>query len=282
MQIFEKAKKLVCGEEEVITKVKGTEKDTFMVPSTTSASNLHRVKVNENGLVECDEQCLLLKCNKICSHSVAVAEFHGVLHRFIDIFKEKKIRKINCVVDIRVPPNADTKKIKATQQRKGGPFKKNIDAHSYNQSPQTDFQKNSTKGAQVASEYISTAERESWRAQKHLEKSPSTLNATAIADNGTIQSQNYQNPFQTTNSNLQRSLYLDPTATLLTAALLNFCPPNTTKCFGCNGNIRSPPITTIPFSQNLCIISKAKRSIGRNGCCKFRSQFRLGNKADLL
>ena len=38
MQIFEKAEKLVYGEEEVITKVKGTEKDIFMVPSTTSAS----------------------------------------------------------------------------------------------------------------------------------------------------------------------------------------------------------------------------------------------------
>ena len=38
-----------------ITKVKGTEKDIFMVPSTSSTSNLHRVKTNENGLVECDE-----------------------------------------------------------------------------------------------------------------------------------------------------------------------------------------------------------------------------------
>ena len=38
-----------------ITKVKGTEKDIFMVPSTSSTSNPHRVKTNENGLVECDE-----------------------------------------------------------------------------------------------------------------------------------------------------------------------------------------------------------------------------------
>ena len=59
-----------------ITKVKGTEKDIFMVPSTSSTSNPHRVKINENGLVECDEQCLHFKCYKICSHSVAVAEFH--------------------------------------------------------------------------------------------------------------------------------------------------------------------------------------------------------------
>ena len=65
MQIFEK---LVYGEEQVITKVKGTEKDIFMVPSTTSAFNPHRVKINENGLVECDEQCLHFKCYKICSH----------------------------------------------------------------------------------------------------------------------------------------------------------------------------------------------------------------------
>ena len=90
MQIFQKAEKLVDGEEEVITKVKGTEKCIFMVPSTSSASNPHRVKINENGLVECDEQCLRFKCYKICSHSVAVAEFHGVLYQFIDNFKEKK------------------------------------------------------------------------------------------------------------------------------------------------------------------------------------------------
>ena len=115
MQIFEKAEKLVYGEEEVITKVKGTEKDIFMVPSTSSASNPHRVKINENGLVECDEQCLRFKCYKICSHYVAVAEFHGVLHQFIDKFKEKKKRKISCIVDVRVPPNVGTKKTKATQ-----------------------------------------------------------------------------------------------------------------------------------------------------------------------
>ena len=41
MQIFEKAEKLVYGEEEVITRVKGKEKDIFMVPSTSSASNTH-------------------------------------------------------------------------------------------------------------------------------------------------------------------------------------------------------------------------------------------------
>ena len=109
MQIFEKAEKLVYGEEEVTTKVKGTEKDIFMVPSTSSGSNPHRVKINENGLVECDEQCLRFKCYKICSHSVAVAEFHGVLHQFIDKFKEKKKRKISCIVDV------STKKTKATQ-----------------------------------------------------------------------------------------------------------------------------------------------------------------------
>ena len=56
-------------------------------------------------------------------HSVAIAEFHGVLYRFIDKFKEKKKRKINYVVDVRVPPNVGTKKTKATQRRKGGTSK---------------------------------------------------------------------------------------------------------------------------------------------------------------
>ena len=139
----------------------GTEKYIFMVPSTSSASNPDRVKINENGLVECDEQCLRFKCYKICSHSVAAAEFHGVLYQFIDKFKEKKKRKINCVVDVRVAPNVDTKKTKATQQRKGGLFKKNIDVDSYVQSPQGDFRKDSTNGAQVASEDVSTTQRES-------------------------------------------------------------------------------------------------------------------------
>ena len=245
--------------------MKGTEKDIFMVPSTTSAFNPHRVKINENGLVECDEQCLRVKCYKMCSHSVAVAEFHGVLHQFIDKFKKKKKRKISCIVDVRVPPNVGTKKTKATQRRKGGPFKKNVDTHSYIPSPRTDFQKDSTNEAQVASEDVSTTQRESWRAQKHhLEKSPSILNSAAISDKGTIQSENYQNPSQTTNCNLQRPPYPDPPATFLTVAPLNFCPPNVTKCFGCDENIRSPLITTIPFPQDLCIISKAK---GKNGCC---------------
>ena len=80
------------------------------------------------------------------------------------------------VVDVRVSPNVGTKKTKATQRRKDGPFKKNIDAHSYITSPQTNFQKDSTSGVQFASEDVSATQRESWRAQKHyLEKSPSTL-----------------------------------------------------------------------------------------------------------
>ena len=44
-QVLEKTEKLVYGEEEVITKVKGTKKDIFMVPSTTS-TNPHRFKIN--------------------------------------------------------------------------------------------------------------------------------------------------------------------------------------------------------------------------------------------
>ena len=118
MHIFEKAGKLFYGEEEVITKVKGTEKDIFMVPSTSSGSNPHRVKINENGLVECDEQCLRFKCYKICSHTAAVAEFHGVLYQFIDKFEEKKKRKISCIVDVRVPPNVGTKKLKLHSEEK--------------------------------------------------------------------------------------------------------------------------------------------------------------------
>ena len=41
MQIFEKGEKLVYGEEEIITKMKGTEKYIFMVPSTT----LHLIRI---------------------------------------------------------------------------------------------------------------------------------------------------------------------------------------------------------------------------------------------
>ena len=131
------------------------------------------------------------------------------------------------------------------------------------------FKKDSTNEAQVASEDVNTTQRESWRAQKHyLEKSPSTVNSAAIGDNDTIPSQNYQNQSQTANCNVQRPSYPDPPANLLRAALLNFCPPNVTKCFGCKGNIRSPPVTTIPFSHDLCIISKAKRPIRRDvSCC---------------
>ena len=80
-----------------------------------------------------------------------------------------------------------TRKTKATQQRKYGPFKKNVDPQSYIPSPRIDFQKGSTNGAQVASKDVSTTQRESWRAQKnHLEKSPSILNSAAIVDKGTI------------------------------------------------------------------------------------------------
>ena len=56
-------------------------------------------------------------------HSVAIAEFHGVLYRFIDKFKEKKKRKINCVVDVRVPPNVGTKKLKLHSGEKVVPSK---------------------------------------------------------------------------------------------------------------------------------------------------------------
>ena len=70
--------------------------------------------------------------------------------------RKRKKRKINCVVDARGPPYVRTKKPKSTQQRKGGPLQKKIDANSYIQSPQTDFQ----KGAQAASEDVITTQRD--------------------------------------------------------------------------------------------------------------------------
>ena len=49
MQIFEKAEKLVYGEEDVITKVKGTEKDIFMErsPSTLNSGHHPKSKLSE-------------------------------------------------------------------------------------------------------------------------------------------------------------------------------------------------------------------------------------------
>ena len=44
MQIFEKAEKLVYGEEDVITKVKGTEKDIFMERSPSTLNSGHHPK----------------------------------------------------------------------------------------------------------------------------------------------------------------------------------------------------------------------------------------------
>ena len=89
-------------------------------------------------------------------------------------------------------------------------------------SPRTHFQKDSTNEAQVASEDVNTTQRESWRAQKHLEKSPATVNSAAIGDNDTIPSQNYQNQSQTANCNLQRPPYSDPPATLLREGTIKF------------------------------------------------------------
>ena len=69
-----------------------------------------------------------------------------------------------------------------------------------------------------------------------------------------------QSTFHSTPSNLnasfQRPKYPDPQPATFLTAILSFCLPNTSTCFGCRRSLQQ--------GNDLCFITKSRRPIGRD------------------
>ena len=59
----------------------------------------HTVIYHKNGKYDCGGQCVRFKSYKICSHTVAVAEYNEELHKFVQYFKKGFKNRINDLID---------------------------------------------------------------------------------------------------------------------------------------------------------------------------------------
>ena len=118
-QIFDKAERYVYGKTKSITQSPFDNIFSLLVPSQTNPSTAHIVKYQTNGKFECDHACKRYTAYKICSHTVAAAEYRKELHSYISYFKKTEKRKLNDLIDTAKNPKADQKKTKSTQKRKG-------------------------------------------------------------------------------------------------------------------------------------------------------------------
>ena len=66
-----------------------------------------------------DAQCLRFNSYKICSHTVAVADYNEELHKLVEYFKKHSKNRINDLTDVNLSSNVGQKKPKNTQKRRG-------------------------------------------------------------------------------------------------------------------------------------------------------------------
>ena len=90
VQIFSKAEKHVYYSTDNIKTSPGETESpsSFVVASASNPSSPHTVIYHNSGKYDCDGQCLIFRSFKICSHTVAVAEYNEELHKFVEYFKK--------------------------------------------------------------------------------------------------------------------------------------------------------------------------------------------------
>ena len=229
-----KAERYVYGKTKSITHLPGDNVFSLLVASQTNPSTPHIVKYQTNGKFECDHACKRYTAYKICSHTVAAAEYRKELHSYISYFKKTKKRKLNDLLDTTKNPKAGQKKTKSTQKGKGAPRNK---------------------------------------ADKDV---PLMFTSSQSSSSPNIENSNNTSLPLSVNIPFQRPPYPDPKPTTFITAILQYCPPNTSTCFGCRKNIREPCANISNILQGLCFITKSRRPVGRdeNGMLTYIDELR--------
>ena len=179
-------------------------------------------------------QCLRFKSYKICSHTVAVAEYNEELHKLVEYFKKHSKNRINDLIDVNLSSNVGQKKTKSTKKKNGLTQSK-------------------------ASKTCPTMYVTNKKAKHSIEKS-NTVNSIYgnIQDfdlNKTLQEAQEPVPFSL-NATFQRPPYPDPIPTTFVTAIISYCPPNTSTSFGCRKSLRE--------FGDLCFITKSRPPVGRD------------------
>ena len=65
-----------------------------------------------------DAHCLRFNLYKICSHTVAVADYNEELHKLVEYIKKHSKNRINGLTDVNLSSNVGQKKTKNTQKRR--------------------------------------------------------------------------------------------------------------------------------------------------------------------
>ena len=254
-QIFSKVEKYVYYSTDSIKTSPGETESpsSFIVASASNPSSPHTVIYHKNGKYDSDGQCLRFKSYKICSHTVALVEYNEEMHKFVEYFKKYSKNRINDLTDVNLSSKVGQKKTKLTQKRKG----------------QTQF---------MASKTCSTMYATNQKANHSVENSSTVSsiygNIQDFDSNRTLEEVSQELAPVSLNANFQRPPYpdpIDPIPATFATAIISYCPPNTSTCFGCRKNLRE--------FGDLCFITKSRRPIGRdeNGVITYTQEQKNGS-----
>ena len=133
-EIFQDASSLARSNNNIVIAPGCSANDAYFVSNPQDRLQPFVVTV-QNVTVKCQqEKCVKYAAYKICSHSVAIAEYLGILAEFVANFNRLNRYNLSCLTDIDQPKTAGKKATKATQRRKGAANKPRQQPRAYKSS----------------------------------------------------------------------------------------------------------------------------------------------------
>ena len=105
---------------------------------------------------------------------------------------------------------------------------------------------------------------------------PLMFTSSQLSSSPNIENSNNTSLPLSVNTPFQRPLYPDPKPATFITAILQYCPPNTSTCFGCRTNLREPCANISNILQGLSFITNSRRLVGldENGMLTYTDRLR--------
>ena len=249
---------------------------SFLVESD-SKMEPHYVTIAKSGKITCND-CPMWKAQKICAHSLAVAEKSGITASFLNWFKEKGPTRVNLTALVTCDSTKGVGKKggkSATARRKGG--------RNVNKTPPTTIvdRQNFIPRSVAAPSPAQTPQSHVSPEQPFQSTRPQVLpvQSASIPQPPFNQTPSLQRRFATP----QPQIWPAPSPTQplpvntsqhFTVNLLQLCPPLVRSCYGCSQSLKPGGVIAHP-PHDLVIISVMNRSFRDPSTLEMR--FREGN-----
>ena len=222
-QIFSKAEKYVYYSTSSIKTSPGETEtsSSFIIASASNPSSPHTVTYHKNMIVMVMSEIQILQD---LLHTVAIAEYNEELHKFVEYFKKHFKNRINDLTDLNLLSNVGQKKTKSTQKRRG----------------QTQF-----KASKTCPTMYATNEKANYSIGNSSTVSSIHGNIQDFDLNKTLEEVSQEPVPVRLNAAFQIQPYPDPMPVTYVTAIISYCRPNTSTCFGCRKSLRSLEICVL-------------------------------------